>query len=166
MLTENSPLTPLVNGAKSAWIFRVYSMTGHHETLISDETVKPPSEKSFGITFAVVFALLAAWLYWRKDLPFWSGLLAVASLGSLAAGYLAPGLLRPLNIVWLKFGLILHRIVNPIVMGFLFFIVFTPMALIMRLLGKDPMKRAREPSAASYWSKREESGDVSMKNQF
>lgn len=141
-------------------------MTGHHETLTSNETVKPPSEKSFGITFAVVFALLAEWLYWRKDLPFWSGLLAVVSLGFLAAGFLAPGLLRPINLVWLKLGLILHKIVNPIMMALLFFVVFTPMAIIMRLAGKDPMKRAREPAAASYWSPRESSGEVSMKNQF
>ena len=104
-------------------------MTGHHESLTSEEIVKPPSEKSFGITFAVVFGLIAAWLYWRKHVPIWSLLSAGAALFFLASGFLKPDLLRPINLIWLKFGLLLHKIVNPIVMGILFFVVFTPMGI-------------------------------------
>ena len=80
MLTENSPLTPAVNAAKTARGSQESSMTGHHESLTSEETVKPPSEKSFGITFAVVFGLIAAWLFWRKHVPIWSVMAAAAAL--------------------------------------------------------------------------------------
>jgi predicted membrane metal-binding protein len=143
-------------------------MTGHHESLTSEETVKPPSEKSFGITFAVVFGLIAAWLYWRKHLPIWSVMATAAALFFLAAGFLTPQLLRPINLVWLKFGLLLHKIVNPIVMGLLFYVVFTPMGFIMRLAGKDLLSLKLEKSAASYWTPRQTTGEVeaSMKNQF
>ena len=83
-------------------------------------------------------------------------------------GFLAPGLLRPLNLIWLKFGLVLHKIVNPIVMGLLFFVVFTPMGFIIRLAGKDLLKLKRDATAPSYWSPRQDSGgpEASMKNQF
>jgi hypothetical protein len=143
-------------------------MTGHHESLTSEETVKPPSEKSFGITFAVVFGLIAAWLYWRKHVPIYSVLAAAAAVFFLAAGYLTPQVLRPINLVWLKFGLLLHKIVNPIVMGLLFYVVFTPMGVIMRLLGKDLLSLKQNKAASSYWTSRQATGDVeaSMKNQF
>ena len=87
---------------------------------------------------------------------------------SLAAGFLTPGLLRPINLIWLKFGLLLHKIVNPIVMGLLFFVVFTPMGFIMRLAGKDLLSLKRDSTAASYWSPRQTTTEVeaSMKNQF
>jgi len=143
-------------------------MTGHHESLTSEEVVKPPSEKSFGITFAVVFGLIAAWLYWRKHVPIWPVVTGGAAVFFLAAGFLTPKLLRPLNLVWLKLGLLLHKIVNPIVMGLLFFVVFTPMGFIMRLAGKDPLKLKRDSAASTYWSPREPSSGIepSMKNQF
>jgi hypothetical protein len=143
-------------------------MTGHHESLTSEEIVKPPSEKSFGITFAVVFGLIAAWLYWRKHVPIWSVLSAAAALFFLAAGFLTPQILRPLNLVWLKFGLILHKIVNPIVMGLLFYVVFTPMGFIMRLAGKDLLSLKRDSAASTYWTPRQTTSEIeaSMKNQF
>jgi len=143
-------------------------MTGHHESLTSEETVKPPSEKSFGITFAVVFGLIAAWLFWRKHVPIYSVLAAAAAIFFLAAGFLTPKLLRPVNLIWLKFGLLLHKIVNPIVMGLLFYVVFTPMGFIMRVAGKDPLSLKLDKGAASYWTPRQTTGEVeaSMKNQF
>jgi hypothetical protein len=143
-------------------------MTGHHESLTTEETVKPPSEKSFGITFAVVFGLIAAWLFWRKHVPIYTVLAAAAALFFLAAGFLTPQLLRPINLVWLKFGLLLHKIVNPLVMGLLFYVVFTPMGFIMRLAGKDLLSLKRDSAAPSYWTPRQTTGEVeaSMKNQF
>jgi hypothetical protein len=142
--------------------------TGHHEQLSRREDVKPPSEKSFGITFAVVFSLLAVWLYWRKGLAWWPQALLAAAAFFLIAALVAPRILRPLNVVWLKFGLLLHRIVNPIVMGLLFFLVFTPAGLIMRLLGKDLLRLRREPNTKTYWIARSPETDPtsSMKNQF
>ncbi len=143
-------------------------MTGHHESLTSEETIKPPSEKSFGITFAVVFGLIAAWLYWRKHVPIYSVMAAAGAIFFLTAAFLAPQILRPINLIWLKFGLLLHKIVNPIVMGLLFFLVFTPMGFIMRRSGKDLLSLKRDSAAASYWSPRETSTEIeaSMKNQF
>ena len=144
-------------------------MTGHHESLTSEETVKPPSEKSFGITFAVVFGLIAAWLYWRKHVPVYSVVAAAAAIFFLAAGFLTPQVLRPINLVWLKFGLLLHKIVNPIVTGLLFFVVFTPMGFIMRhLAGKDLLSLKLDKGASSYWTPRQTTSEVeaSMKNQF
>lgn len=144
-------------------------MTGHHESLTSEETVKPPSEKSFGITFAVVFGLIAAWLYWRKHVPIYSVVAAAAAIFFLAAGFLTPQVLRPINLVWLKFGLLLHKIVNPIVMGLLFYVVFTPMGFIMRhLAGKDLLSLKLDKAASSYWTPRQTTSEVeaSMKNQF
>ena len=140
---------------------------GFHENLSRDEDVVP-SEKSFGITFAVVALLLAAWLWWRKDLTAWALVALPVSAGFLAAGFLAPSALRPLNVLWLKFGLLLHRIVNPIIMGLLFFGVFTPMGVLMRLGGKDFLRLRFRGGDASYWISRldAEGPPASMRNQF
>lgn len=141
-------------------------MTGLHENLTADEHVRPPTEKSFGVTFAVVFALVAAWLLWRNH-PVAAGAAGVASAACLACAYLAPAALRPLNLVWLKFGLLLHKVVNPIVMGLLFFLVFTPMGFVMRRAGKDFLGLKRSPEAASYWLRRDAALPLgSMKKQF
>jgi len=141
---------------------------GHHEQLSKPDDVKPPSEKSFGLTFAAILSLIAAWLYLRKDLPIWTVASLAASIAFLAAAFLAPALLRPLNLAWSRFGLLLHRIVNPIVMGLLFFLVFTPTGFIMRALGKDLLRLKRDPSRSSYWIHRaDESHPPSkMTNQF
>ena len=142
--------------------------SGLHEDLSRDEVVAPPSEKSFGITFAVVALLLALWVWWRKDMPALAVVFLVLSAGFLAAGFLAPALLRPLNRLWLRFGLLLHKIVNPVIMGLLFFLVFTPMGWIMRKGGKDFLRLKFRGTDESYWIRRDESGFAagSMRNQF
>jgi hypothetical protein len=139
-----------------------------HEDLRRDEVVAPPSEKSFGITFAVVALLLALWLWWRKDATGWALVALAASAAFVAAGFLAPALLAPLNRLWLRFGLLLHKIINPLVMGFLFFVVFTPMGVVMRLAGKDFLKLKMRGSEATYWVSRKSEGHApsSMTNQF
>ena len=75
-----------------------------------------------------------------------------------AAGLFAPALLRPLNRVWFLFGMILHKVVNPLVMGLLFYATITPMAFVMRLMGKDPLRRRFDPEAKSYWIERRPAG--------
>jgi len=134
-----------------------------HESFAQD-AAKPPSERATGLVFAGV-AVVVAYM-WRKDplVPWWAlGIAAALALVSL----LAPRLLKPLNIVWFKFGLVLHRIVNPVVMLALFTVVFVPAGALMRLW-HDPLRLRRKPQAASYWIDRKASGHAagSMTNQF
>jgi hypothetical protein len=86
----------------------------------------------------------------------------------LAAALLRPALLNPLNRLWLKFGLLLHRVVNPIVMGLLFYGTVWPTGLVMRALGKDLLRLKRQPEAHSYWIVRAPPGPApeTMKDQF
>ena len=65
--------------------------------------------------------------------------------------WLSPAALAPLNRVWTRFGLLLHRIVSPVVLGVMFFVVVTPMGLVMRALGKDPLRLRFDREARSYW---------------
>lgn len=137
-----------------------------HERLSADKEVKLGSDRSFGLVFTVVFAVIGAF-------PLIHGLPPRVWALGIAAGFLLvslvrPRSLRPLNLLWFKFGLLLHGIVNPVIMGLLFFVTVTPMALALRLLGKDPLKRRLEPAATSYWIIRQPPGPApeSMKNQF
>ena len=65
-----------------------------------------------------------------------------------------PAVLAPLNRLWAKFGLVMHKIINPVLMGLIFFLTVVPTGLIMKLLGKDPMRRKFDASATSYWIER------------
>ena len=124
------------------------------------------SERSFGLVFAVVFlAIGLAPLLSAGGVRIWPVVIA-AVCGVVALVH--PRLLRPFNAAWLKFGLLLSRIVNPIVLGFLFYVVITPAGLIMRLLGKDPLRLRIDRTAESYWIERRPPGPPpeSMRNQF
>jgi len=143
-------------------------LTNHHEQTARHDDTKAPSERGFGITFAVVFALLAVWLWLRKDLPVWASASAVMSVVTLAAAYLAPSALRPFNKLWFKVGMLLHHVVTPVIMGLLFFLVVTPMGVVMRAMGKDFLRLKTGPDAGNYWIDRvpETDAKTSMKNQF
>ncbi len=143
-------------------------MTNHHEQIARSDATKTPSERGFGVTFAVVFALLATWLWLRKDLPVWAIASTAMSVATLAAAFLAPTALRPFNRLWFKFGMLLHHIVTPLIMGLLFFLVVTPMGVIMRGFGKDFLRLKIGPDAGNYWIDRvpETDAKTSMKNQF
>ena len=142
--------------------------SGMHEKIDKRDDVKAPSERSFGFTFVVVFALLAAFTWWHRGMSttfnITAGVSAVFALFTL----LAPRLLRPLNLIWLKFGLLLHKVVNPIIMGLLFFGVFTPMGVVMRLFGVDFLRMKKKPATESHWNIKRDDGlaESSMKNQF
>ena len=138
----------------------------YHEDFGHGEAVRAGSPRAFGIVFAVVFALIGGW-------PLIDGLGVRAwalwiSGGFLAAALIRPAILAPLNLLWFKFGMLLHKIVNPIVMGLLFFVTVTPIALIMRLAGKDPLRQKFDQAAPTYWIDRapNELTAESMKNQF
>ncbi len=136
------------------------------ETVTEHRKVKLGSERGFGIVFAVVFVLIALLPVWSGRLPHWWAL-AIA-IAFLAAAFLAPRLLAPLNRLWFKFGLLLHHIVNPLVMGLIFFSTFLPIGLLLRAFGKDLLRLRRDPAAASYWIVRDPPGPAagSMGKQF
>ncbi len=142
-------------------------MSEFHENLASNDERDPPSIKGFGITFAVVLAIIGLFplAVGSGGARWWALALAAFFLG---AGFFAPQLLKPLNRLWFKFGMLLHRIVNPLVLGLLFLVVITPTALGMRIFGKRPIPCHFDPDAESYWVPREPAGPepAAMKNQF
>ena len=137
-----------------------------HEKLTRSEEVKGSSNRSFGMVFAVVFAIIGFWpLISSGSVRLW--VLALA-LVFLSLALFAPKTLTPLNRLWLKFGLLLHKVVNPVVMAVMFFVVITPTALVVRFLGKRLLDKSFDPDAESYWIHREPPGPepADMKNQF
>ena len=142
-----------------------------HEDYGRSHTAKGSSERSFGFVFAVVFLIVALWPlvndFTAWPLIRWWAVAVAAAISAIAV--VRPTLLRPANQVWLRFGLLLHRITNPIIMAVLFFGVVTPFGVIMRMFGKDPMRRRFDTNASSYWIPRESGNDatiLNMKNQF
>ena len=141
-----------------------YSQT--HEDLAREDEIKGPTDRSFGITFAVVFSIVGLFPLLRgRDPRVWA--LAIAAL-FLAVALLHPAVLAPLNRLWLRFGLLLHRVVSPLVMGMLFYLVVTPTGFLLRLFGKRPLRLQFEPAADTYWIPRQPPGPApdTMKNQF
>jgi predicted membrane metal-binding protein len=139
-----------------------------HEDFTRKETVQGSSDRSFGFVMAAFFALVA--LFPLLDGPLssirWWALVVAAAFLALALLWTAP--LRPLNRAWLKLGLLLSKIVSPIVMMVLFYATVTPIGVLMRWAGKDPLRLRRDPAATSYWIPREPPGPApnSMKQQF
>jgi hypothetical protein len=139
---------------------------GAHEFQAREEVVKISSERNFGLVFACFFLLLAALSLYngRTNWHYW---LPLAALFALLA-YAVPGVLAPLNRLWAKLGHLLHMIVSPLILGILFYACITPIGFLMRLAGKDPMRRKFEPGSKSYWIVREPPGPApeTFKNQF
>ena len=137
-----------------------------HESYSREKPAIGGSDRSFGIVMTIAVTLISL-LNWWHDGHSWRWTGAVAALFLMAA-LLYPAALKPLSLLWLKFGLLLHRVVNPIVMALVFFGAVLPTGLIMRALGKDPLRLKREPDANSYWIERHPPGPApkSMKDQF
>jgi hypothetical protein len=144
----------------------VTSIKSTHESLTREEQGAPGSERSFAIVMAVALALLGS-INWWHDGRVWPWLGGIAAL-FVVGGYFFPAALKPLNWLWFKFGLLLHAVVNPIVMGLVFYGVVLPTGLVMRTLGKDPLRLKTEPDRDSYWIMRQPPGPApeTMKNQF
>ncbi|MGE3832553.1 MAG: SxtJ family membrane protein [Parvibaculaceae bacterium] len=137
-----------------------------HERIREEEEVKLPSERSLGITFAAVFALIGFIpLVHGGHVRWWA--VAIAAV-FLAAALIYPIILRPLNKVWMKFGLLLHKIVNPIMLGLMFGLIVVPIALLVRLIKGRLLTPKPEPEATSYWIIRDPPGPEpdTMRHQF
>ena len=137
-----------------------------HEDLTREQDVEGSSDRSFGVVFAVVFLLIAAWPLLHKEGPRWWALVVSALFAVVAMA--KPSLLSGLNRQWLKLGLLLGKIVSPIALGLLFYGVITPIGVVLRLAGKDPLRLKYDRGADSYWIRREPPGPPpdSMTNQF
>ena len=127
-----------------------------------NKNIKLPTNKNFGIVFSIVFLIIALFpLINNESLRIWS---LIISAVFLFLGLINSKILTPLNNIWFKFGLILGRIVSPVIMGVVFFLVVTPTGLFMRLLKKD-LLNLKFNDNDTYWIERK--GPKSeMKNQF
>ena len=124
--------------------------------------IKVGSNKSFGIVFFLFFLIVAIYpMFFDGNLRVWS---IIISIIFLMLGLLNSRVLTPLNLLWFKFGILLGRIVSPIVMGLVFFVIVTPTGLIMKFLNKD-LLNLKKSKSKSYWIKRT-TLKTDMKDQF
>ena len=126
------------------------------------DEIKISSNRSFGIVFFIVFFLISTYPILNGDqIRIWS---LIISLLFLILGLFNSSILFPLNKIWFRFGILLGKIISPLVMGLIFFIVVTPIGLLMRLFNKDLLK-LKFNNRKSYWIEKSEPKSK-MKNQF
>jgi hypothetical protein len=139
--------------------------TRHHEDFSRDVHGGGPSDSNFGWVFTVAFLVFGLWpaVHHKPIRPIWLGLSAAVLLVTLVR----PSLLHPANLLWTRIGRLLGKVMNPVVTGLLFFLVFTPVALVLRWRKKDLLNLARDPEADTYWITRTPNAETgSMSNQF
>ena len=139
---------------------------GTHERSTSDETAKGASDRGFGLVFAVVFAIIGLGpLMGEGPIRIWA---CAAAAAFLAVAVTRPRILAPLNRLWTKIGLFLHRIASFVVFGLLYYLMITPIGVARRMLGEDPLRLRLEPGTRSYWIERQPPGPTpdSIKHQF
>ncbi|SMH41043.1 SxtJ family membrane protein [Azospirillum agricola] len=138
-----------------------------HENLSRDtDEVQGSSDRGFGFVFAGFFGVIGALKLWRgsSGAEWWLG----GALAVLLLALAAPALLGPFNRLWTRFGLLLHRVTSPLIMGLMFYVGVAPIGLLMRALGKRPLKLAFDSQADSYWIVRRPPGPApdSIRRQF
>lgn len=134
-------------------------------TSARDKHIEMGSERGFGLVFATVFAIIGLWPLFRgQDMRLWA--LAVAAL-FLVAAFAAPFLLKWPNRLWFRLGLLLGKIVAPVVMAIIFVLTVIPTGFILRMMGKDLLKTKRQPpEVATHWHAVDPAARSSLKNQF
>ena len=137
-----------------------------HEDLAREDELNGSSDRVFGFTLAGVTSVVGAAKLWHGHAAGWLWLGAAAAFLVLALFWTAP--LSPLNRIWMRFGLLLYKVVNPVVMALLFFVTVVPIGFAMRAIGRDALRLKRDKAAASYWILREPPGPSpeTMKQQF
>ena len=129
---------------------------------MSQNSIKLPSNRSFGILFFIVFFLISIYpLVNNDEIKVWPLIIALIFL---ILGLLNSNILSPLNLLWMKFGIFLGKITSPIVMGIVFFVVVTPIGLLMKLFKKD-LLNLKFSNKNSYWIEKDKIKSI-MKNQF
>jgi hypothetical protein len=125
-----------------------------------------PSNKKFGLFFSAIFVLIAVYVYLKFRVEFAVFALTISTLFAIAA-FLTPQILSPLNRLWFCLGLLLGKIVSPIVLALIFFVLITPVSLVTRLFGRDELK-IKKRTVESYWVDRLPPGppSESFNNQY
>ena len=121
---------------------------------MDNHKIKLPSNKSFGALFSVVFLIVAIYFYINKNNSFFL-IFGNFSIIFTIITLTKPDILSFFNKMWMRFGLFLGKIINPIVMGFIFFFIFTPVSFLMRLFGRDELS-LQSKKKSSYWINRTE----------
>lgn len=135
-----------------------------HESLAHEEPRAASSPRSFGFVFTIFFLVIGlAPLVKHGAIRIWA--LVFAGI-VFAFALIAPQLLIVPNTIWLKFGALLHRVTQPLILGMLYYLVFTPMGGLMRIFKGDPLRRKWDEKAASYWISRTSPTAESMKHLF
>lgn len=126
----------------------------------------PRTVRSFGLLMALVLGLVCAWRAWVHGSGWWPWLVASAVMALLALAW--PASLRGPARLWMKFAELLHAVVNPLLMALLFVLAVIPTGLLMRVMGRDPMRRSRDAGATTYWISREGARETpgTMNDQF
>ena len=137
-----------------------------HEDLSRGQHVESSSNRSFGLVFAAVFLLICLWPLFHREQPRWWALAAATAFALVAL--LRPTLLAWLNRQWTRLGVLLGKLISPVALGILFYGMITPLGVIARLVGKDPLRLRRDPGASTYWIDRQPPGPPpgSMTRQF
>ena len=131
--------------------------------MLHKSKIKMNSNRNFGLVFFIIFLILGLWPITNgEEIRIWLILLAFIFL---ILGIMESKLLSPLNRLWFKFGIMLGAIVAPIVMGAIFFIVVTPIGIVMSIMGKDLLNKKHDKKKETYWIKRIKPTG-SMKRQF
>ena len=137
-----------------------------HEDLSREQQAEGSSDRSFGLVFAGVFLIVAFWPLFHRELPRWWALGVTVVFFVIAIG--RPALLAVPNRLWTKLGVLLGKVVAPVALGILFYVVLAPVGTLLRLIGTDPLRLKLDSGANSYWILRKPPGPPpdSMTNQF
>ena len=137
-----------------------------HEELNREQRIEGSSDRGFGLVFAALLGLVAAWPLIQAQPPRWWAFALGAALAAVAAA--KPDLLSGANRLWTRFGVLLGNVVGPLAIAVLFYAVVVPLGCAMRLAGKDPLRLERDARSDSYWIARVPPGPPpdSLTNQF
>ncbi|MDC3323497.1 SxtJ family membrane protein [Gammaproteobacteria bacterium] len=127
---------------------------------------KLPSDKNFGLFFSLILFLVSIYFYLNIGIVS-SSIFLFFSFSLLSISYMNSKILHPLNKVWIKFGVLLGKVVSPIVLGGIFFLIFSPIALVMKIFGRDELLLKRK-NKQTHWKTRSIPGpeSSSFRNQF
>ena len=132
---------------------------------IQFDQIQLPSNRKFGFFFSIIFFIISTYLYYIRIDIFTVYTLYIISFSLFIITLVNADILGPLNKLWMGFGMLLGLIISPIIMGVIFFLVFTPLALVFRIIGRDELI-LRLKDKPSYWIKRNNNYSNSFRNQF